>query len=346
MIDVPTTSKTTRDGPLSFAASRRHVIVAGLLVVLAVGPLVANALGQPFYVEMLMRTMVYGIAAMSLDLLVGYAGIISLGHAAFLGIGAYVIGILDYNLQNDVVWTLGPFHLSGSTNAFVVWPIAVGISALAALIIGAICLRTRGVSLIMITLAFAQMFYYIALSLDQYGGQDGLRLSARSTLGPIPTNNDLVFYYLVLIVLVAVFVLLSRLINSRFGMVIRGCLQNENRMRSLGYETYRYKLACFVIAGTIAGLAGVLLANMNTFVSPDDTSFARSGDLLIMGIIGGFGSIVGPVIGAGVYLGAQVALGSLTTHWQVIFGPILILLVLFVRGGIVAKLSGARRRGW
>lgn len=325
---------------------RRRLIHVGVFVVLLVGPFAARLLGQPFYADVLMRIMVYGIAAMSLDLIVGYAGIISLGQAAFLGIGGYVTGILDYNLHNGIVWTVGPVHFVGSSAALVVWPLAIALSALGALVIGAISLRTRGVFLIMITLAFAQMFYYVFLSLDAYGGQDGLELSGRSAMGPIPLNNDLVFYYLVFVLFAAVFVFLSRLVNSRFGMVVKGCMQNEKRMQTLGFETYRYKLTCFVISGAIAGLAGILFANMNMFISPGITSFERSGDLLIMGILGGFGTLIGPVIGAAIYLVLQLVLGSYTTHWQAIFGPILIVIVLSGRGGIAGRLYGRQGRKW
>ena len=224
------------------------------------------------------------MAAVSLNLIMGFGGMVSFGHAAYIGIGGYAVGILAHE---------------GVTSGFVQWPLALAVSALFALVIGALSLRTRGVYFIMITLAFAQMIYYVGVGLSRYGGDDGLTIYRRSQFGGlINLSNKTVFYYLCFGLLLATVYLVWRLVNSRFGMVIQGARSNDRRMRAIGFPTFRYRLACFVIAGTICGLAGVLLANHTDFISPAMMHWTRSGDLIIMAVLGGMGSVLGPVIGA------------------------------------------------
>jgi len=270
---------------------------------------------------------------------------VSFGHAVYLGVGGYVVGILAKE---------------GINSGFVQWPLALLVSGLFALGVGALSLRTRGVYFIMITLAFAQVVYYIANGLDRYGGDDGLTIQKRSEFaGLLNLSNRTVFYYLCLALLLATVYLVWRMVNSRFGMVIQGARSNERRMRAIGFPTFRYKLACFVISGVLCGLAGVLLANHTSFISPALMHWTRSGDLIVMAVLGGMGSVFGPVIGAIALLVLEEALPHLigfVTHvftgkeiaaakeyWQLILGPMMLLIVLYARGGIDSLLGRSRR---
>jgi branched-chain amino acid transport system permease protein len=274
--------------------------------------------------------LIFAIAALSLDLILGYGAMISFGHAAYLGVGAYAVGILA-------------FH--GVDAAWIQWPVALLTSALVAALIGLISLRTSGVYFIMITLAFAQMLYYLAISLKAYGGDDGLRINARSVLGGgIDLASNTALYYVVLGCLLGFLGFGRRLVASRFGMVIRGAKSNERRMRALGFPTARYRLVAFVIAGTMCGLAGVLLANLTNFTSPAYMHWTRSGELMVMVILGGMGSLIGPIVGAFALLSLEELLSSYTEHWQVVLGPILIVIVLFARRGIYGWLGAPAAR--
>jgi branched-chain amino acid transport system permease protein len=205
-------------------------------------------------------------------------------------------------------------------------------------------LRTSGVYFIMITLAFAQMLYFLAISLKTYGGDDGLTINARSRFtGLIDLSSNVTLYYLVLVLLLGFLVTCRRMVESRFGMVIRGAKSNERRMRALGFPIVRYRLAAFVIAGTMCGIAGALLANLTNFASPAYMHWTRSGELIVMVILGGMGSLIGPVVGAFALLALEEALSSWTQHWQVVLGPILVLLVLFARRGIYGLLASPAR---
>jgi branched-chain amino acid transport system permease protein len=307
----------------------RALVVAGVIAVLALLPLYTQATGNAFALTLFTRIVILALAASSLNLILGYGGMMSFGHAAYLGIGGYSIGILAD---------------AGVTSGFVQWPVALGVSALFALAIGALSLRTRGVYFIMITLAFAQMIYYVASGLDAYGGDDGLTIYQRSTFGGlINLSNKVQFYYFCLALLLAGLYGVWRLANARFGLVIQGARLNERRMRAIGFPTYRYKLACFVIAGTLCGLAGALLANHTDFVSPAMMHWTRSGDLIVMVVLGGMGSLFGPLLGAVALLVLEEALSRVTEHWQIILGPLLLLVVLFARGGIDGLIAMARR---
>jgi branched-chain amino acid transport system permease protein len=252
----------------------------------------------------------------------------SFGHAVYLGIGGYAVGMLAHE---------------GIYSGFVQWPIALAASALFALVIGALSLRTRGVYFIMITLAFAQMAYYVVAGLARYGGDDGLTIYKRSQFfEPVNLSNKTQFYYICLALLYASIYLVWRIVNSRFGMVIQGSRSNDTRMRAIGFPTFRYKLTCFVIAGTLCGLSGALLANHTDFVSPAMMYWTRSGDLIIMVVLGGMGSVVGPVFGAIALLLLEETLSGFTEYWQIILGPLLLLVVLFARGGIDGLLGKVR----
>jgi branched-chain amino acid transport system permease protein len=292
-------------------------------------PLVASPLGWEYYLGFASRIMIYAIAASSLNLILGYGGMVSFGHAAFLGAGAYAVGIL---------------MAEGVASAWIALPVAVVLAALFALVIGAISLRTRGVYFIMITLAFAQMMYYIFISLKAYGGDDGLNLPTRSAVGfGIDLKDDATFYYLALASLAATLYGLHRLVHARFGRVIEAIRENETRMEAVGFPTYRYKLACFVIAGAVCGFAGALLANQGNFVSPRLLDWAQSGSLMIMVILGGIGHLYGGAIGAAVLLALEEVLSAYTIYWQLPVGAILLAIVLFAPQGLAGAFARRRR---
>jgi branched-chain amino acid transport system permease protein len=309
------------------------------MLALALLPPVTTALHQPFYVDLVARIMIFAIAAVSLNFILGFGGMVSFGHAAFLGLGAYVVGLAMAN---------------GLTNGFVHVALVIAIAAAFGVVIGAICLRTSGLYFIMITLAFAQLLYFVGVGLKQYGGDDGFTFRGHSDFGAwVPLGDDIVLYYVIWAMLALSLLLIGRFVRSRFGMALRGMRSNERRMRSLGLPTFRYKLAAFVISGVICALAGALLANLTQFVSPAYMHWTRSGELLIMVIMGGMASVFGPVLGAIAYLLLEEVLSSLTDHWQVILGPILVILVLFAQGGLArlwlprlpARGGEARRHG-
>ncbi len=304
----------------------RNVVVAGMMIVLALVPVYAAAVGNSFVLILMTRIVIFAIAAVSLNLIMGYGGMVSFGHAAYLGIGGYVVGILAFE---------------GFPSAFVQWPLAILICGLVALLIGLLSLRTRGVYFIMITLAFAQMIYYLGASLSRYGADDGLTIYQRSQFaGLLNLSNKTIFYYVCLALLALTLLLVWRLVNSRFGMTIRGARSNDRRMRAIGFPTFRYRLVCFAIAGMICGLAGALLANHTEFISPAAMHWTRSGDLIIMVVLGGMGSLFGPVIGAVALLVLEEVLSGLTEYWQIILGPLLLAVVLYARGGINGLLLG------
>ena len=307
----------------------RNAFVVALVVMLALVPVYAALIGNYFLMSLFTRIVILAMAAVSLNLIMGFGGMVSFGHAAYLGIGGYAIGILAKE---------------GINSGFLQWPLALAMSALFALAVGALSLRTRGVYFIMITLVFAQMVYYVAIGLDRYGGDDGMTIYKRSQFGDlINLSNKTAFYYLCLVLLLVAVYIVWRIVNSRFGMVIQGARSNDRRMRAIGFPTYRYKLVCFVIAGTMCGLAGALLANHTDFISPAVMHWTRSGDLIVMAVLGGMGTVFGPVIGAVALLVLEEVLSGVTEYWQIIMGPIFLLVVLFARGGIDGVLLGARR---
>jgi branched-chain amino acid transport system permease protein len=324
------------------AGPRIAGLVAGMacLALLVAVPFIAGALGDAFYIRVVTRMMIFAIMAISLDLVLGFGGMVCFGHAMFVGAAAYVVGIAAFHASGDPLVIAG-LSIPGSTNAFVVWPLAIATSALLALVFGAIALRTSGLYFIMITLAFAQMLYFVAVSAQAYGGVDGLTLATVPTLGPIDTGNRQQLYWVALVALVMVLLLCRRIVNSRFGLVLRASRFNETRLAAVGFAPYRYRLAAFVIAGAIAGVAGVLLASSQAFVSPADMSWSRSGELIVMVVLGGMATLYGPIIGAFFYLMAEFGLGHVTEHWQLVMGPLLILVVLFGKRGLAGLLPAA-----
>jgi branched-chain amino acid transport system permease protein len=311
----------------------RIILWAGAIVVLAALPPLMTAIGETFYIDLVRRIMILAIAAVSLNLILGYGGLVSFGHAAYLGIGAYAVGILGFY---------------GVTSGWLQWAVAIGGSAALAAMIGAISIRTSGVYFIMITLAFTQMLYYLGISLEEFGGDDGMRLKAKSQFsGLIDLANPVAFYYLVLgLMLLAVFIT-YKIVNSRFGMVLRAAKSNEARTRAIGFSPYPYRLAAFTIAGAMCGLSGALYANHTNYIVPGLMSWQHSGELMFMVILGGMASTAGPVLGAFAFIFTEEVLKVLLNgvaplfgkrdwaeHWALLMGPLLVLSVIFFRRGL------------
>jgi branched-chain amino acid transport system permease protein len=316
---------------------KKLIVLASVLVLF---PLVMQAMDALFYVSLASRILIYAIAATGLNLALGYGGMVSFGHAAFFGAGAYVVGILA---------------VEGVRSAWIAWPAGIAVAAAAAALIGALSLRTRGVYFIMITLAFAQMIYYVFVSLKSYGGDDGLPMPGRSTVGgEVSLANDVVWYYVVLALLALVLYLLHRLARSRFGRVIEAIRDNEARAEAIGFPVYRYKLLCFVISGAAAGLAGVLIANQSSYVGPSVLHWIQSGTLMIMVILGGIGRLWGGVIGAVVLLALEHLITDYRIDWLAAIAPnyqehaglgvgvVLLAIVLFAPQGIAGLLERKR----
>ena len=299
--------------------SPRFWLVAALVVLLAGVPVYAKLAAQPFYLTLFGRIMIYALAAASLNLLVGYAGLVSLGHALYLGLGAYAVGILS-------------FH--GIGNGWLHLAVALAGSLVVSFVTGLICLRTSGMAFIMITLAFAQMFFYLGVSLKQYGGDDGLRLEARSNLAPFDMTSNYTLYYLIFGVLMIFLYLSWRGVHARLGYVLRGIKANERRMKALGYPTQRYKLVAYMISAAVTSIAGVFLANLTSYTSPSYSAWTVSGDLVVMVVLGGGATIIGPVIGALALLLFEEALSSVTTHWMAILGLSIVVIVITARRGL------------
>jgi branched-chain amino acid transport system permease protein len=316
----------TRSEPPS-TTMQRWITLAVLAAAIAF-PLVARPLEWDFYIGFASRTMIYALAATSLNLVLGYGGMVSFGHAAFVGTGAYTVAIL---------------MAEGVASAWIAWPLAVLLAGALAAAIGAVCLRTRGVYFIMITLAFAQMIYYVAVGMRAYGGEEGLNLATRSAVGfGLDLKDDVTFYYVVLAILAAALFALRRAMGARFGRVIVGIRENETRMEAIGFPTYRYKLVCFALGGAVAGLAGALLANHNSYVNPNLLYWPQSGSLMIMVILGGVGYLYGGLFGAVALLVLEELISGYTIHWQLGVGAALLAIVLFAPQGLAGLL--ARRR--
>ena len=309
--------------------TRRIILPAAIFLILALLPIAAALIHQQYLVDLATRVMVYAVAAIALDLLVGCGGLISFGHAAFIGIGAYAVGILSAH---------------GIGDALVALPTAIIAAMLFAWLTGIVCLRTKGVYFIMITLAFGQMIFFVATSLAPYGGDNGLTIAARNTIaGAALLKSDRAFYYFTLIFLLATYLFCRTLVASRFGRVLRGGKENTTRMATIGFTIRRFQLVAYIITGGLGGLSGFLLANSAEFVSPAYMSWQQSGELIVMVILGGLGTLHGAIIGTAVYLVVEEWLSGITENWQVIFGPLLVLAVLFARGGLLGMGATLRR---
>ncbi|HTD03771.1 branched-chain amino acid ABC transporter permease [Undibacterium sp.] len=299
--------------------SPRMYFASLVLVLLGLVPIYAAYLGEPFYLTLFGRMLIFAIAASSLNLILGYGGMVSFGHALYFGIGSYVVGILaSHGLLN------GWMHLTAT----------VACCAIVAVLTGLVALRTNGIAFIMITLAFSQMFYFLFVSLKQYGGDDGLSIGGRSNFGSVDFNNGTVFYYVCYVTLLAVMFAGFRLVHARFGMVLRGSRSNGRRMLALGFPTLRYRLTAYVLSAMTCGVAGMLYANLTLFSSPSYLSWTMSGDLIVMVVLGGVASLMGPVLGAISLSLLEEALKAYSEHWMMILGLLIVGIVLLTKRGI------------
>lgn len=300
-----------------------------LFALFAAVPLLAGVIGDSFILVIATRMMIFALAAASLNLIMGYGAMVSFGHAAYIGIGAYAVGILSMHGVTDLAFQIVA---------------AAAVSAVFAGVTGYLALRTQGVYFIMITLAFGQMAFFFMVSLSTYGGDDGLTLAGRSTLLGFPLlRSDVALHYVVLGVLVLTFVWLRTLVASRFGRVLRGTRDNATRMRAIGFKPFGFQLTAYVIAGMLASLAGVLLANQVQFVSPAYMSWQRSGELIVMVLLGGMGTLIGPIIGSVTFIALEDLLAHFSEHWKLGLGVVLVAVVLLGRDGIGGLASRLRR---
>ena len=312
------------------------------LVILGILAVVGWALvtDEPFTITLATRAVILALAAVGLNIALGIGGLVSLGHAAFFGLGGYAMGILAFHAQSFTALEIGPLTLSGTKSMPAIWLTAMVVSAIAAVFIGLLSLRTSGVYFIMITLAFGQMFFYFAISWSAYGGEDGLSIYVRNGFPGLNTLVPVQFFGLCFALLCVALFLTARLQNAPFGLALNAARQSPHRVETVGLEPMRLKLIAFVLSGTVTGLAGALFADLNRFVSPSMFSWQLSGELIVLVIIGGVGRLFGPVIGACLFVALEHWLGGLTDFWHVWLGVILLMIVLFARGGIIGLLTG------
>ena len=323
--------------------TRENLVNAILAVALLAAPLLAVALDEPFYVTLASRVAILALAGVGLNLALGTGGMVSFGHAAFFGLGGYVAGVAalhGFEGSHFIAW---PFEIGGSEHMLVIWGVAFFVTAVVALAIGAISLRTSGVYFIMITLAFAQMIYYFAISLPTYGGEDGLSIYLRSRLPGIEADDPLTFFLVCYALLLGVIFLIHSLVESRFGAALQCARMNPERLATLGIAPFPVKLTAFTLSAMVTGLAGALFAELNGFVSPAMLSWQLSGEIIIFVILGGVGRLFGPVAGAALFILLESFIGGLTDRWQLVLGLILLSVVLFARGGVIGLLAGKAR---
>lgn len=310
-----------------------------ILGVLLAVPLFALAMDEPFIITLATKAAVLALAGVGLNLALGQGGLVSFGHAAYFGVGGYAMGILASHAQSYTPIMETPFLIEGTKSMLVIWLVAIVASALVALLVGALSLRTSGVYFIMVTLAFGQMLYYFAISWPAYGGEDGLSIYVRNGFPGLNTLDPIQFFGLCFAVLLVVLFLVNLLNKSPFGLALNGAHQNEERARTVGINVYRLRLTAFVISGAITGLAGALFADLNRFVSPTMFSWHTSGEIMVFIILGGVARLCGPVAGAAVYILLEHILGGLSEYWHIYLGTILLFVVLFAKGGVVGGLS-------
>jgi branched-chain amino acid transport system permease protein len=332
---APYVSAVATDGAKLPRLSARVWVACAVIALLGMVPVVAALAGQPFYVTLVSRMMIFALAALGLNLILGYGAMVSFGHALYIGVGAYAVGIMS-------------FH--GISNGYAHVAVALVAGLVLATVIGLVCLRASGVAFIMITLAFAQMFYFLAVSLKQYGGDDGYAIATRSNFGMIDIGNNTVLYYVIYAVLMLTLFVFSRLIHARFGMVLRGSKANERRMRAMGFPTLGFKLIAYVISALVCVLAGVFLANLTRFVSPSYMQWTVSGEILLMAVLGGVGTLVGPIVGACVWLTLEEILSSINlglpwgldefvrNHWLGVLGIVVIVVAVALKEGLYGYL--------
>ena len=316
-----------------------NALIFAALVAVAVG---ADLTGNPYIVTLATKVAIFGLAGVGLNLALGYGGLVSFGHAAFFGLGGYVTAILASHATSGTPVATFPFTMLGTNEMLAIWPFAIAVPGLAALVIGALSLRTTGVYFIMVTLAFAQMLYYFAISWPTYGGEDGLSFYVRNSFPGLNTFAPLQFFAITAAALGITMILVALLTQSRFGLALRAAKENETRVIASGIKPFAIRLTAFVLSGMVAGLAGALFADLNRFVSPTMLSWHMSGEIMIFVILGGVGRLAGPIAGAAVYIALEYLLGPVSDHWQALLGLLLILIVLFAPKGLMGLALGRR----
>lgn len=306
-------------------------------------PLIAQAMGEPFIVTLATKVAILALAGVGLNLALGLGGMISFGHAAFFGIGGYVTGIFAFHAFNGSPVTTLPFTVAGTNEMLAIWPIAILFSGFAALVIGALSLRTTGVYFIMVTLAFAQMLYYFAIAWPAYGGEDGLSFYVRNSFPGLNTLAPMPFFWICAVLLALGLAASAVIARSRFGLALEAIRQNRARAVAVGIRPFPVQLTAFVISGMITGLAGALYADLNRFVSPTMLSWHTSGEIMVFVILGGIGRLFGPLAGAALFILLEHLLGGVNDYWRLFLGVLLLLTVLFAHGGLIGLLAGRAR---
>ena len=320
--------------------TRETLFNAVLAIGLLAFPLWAYFADEPFMITLSTRVVIFALAGVGLNLALGLGGLVSLGHAAFFGIGGYAMGILASHAQSYAPIMEWPFLIEGTKFMPIIWLVAIVVSALVALIIGALSLRTSGVYFIMITLAFGQMLFYFTISWPAYGGEDGLSIYVRNGFPGLNTLDPIQFFLICYVILALVLIFSARLAKSPFGLALNAVRQTSERVETVGIAPYRLRLTAFVISGMITGLAGALFADLNRFVSPTMFSWQTSGEIMVFVILGGVARLFGPVAGALLFIVLEHLLGGLSEYWHIYLGLLLLAVVLYARGGIIGTLAG------
>ncbi|MFG6563867.1 branched-chain amino acid ABC transporter permease [Sulfitobacter sp. 1A13421] len=319
---------------------RETLVNVFLFLLLPVTALAAFALDEPFIITLATKAAILALAGVGLNIALGLGGLVSFGHAAFFGLGGYAMGILAAHAQSYTPIMESPFLIEGTKSMPVIWLVAIVVSALAALLIGALSLRTSGVYFIMVTLAFGQMLFYFSISWPAYGGEDGLSIYVRNGFPGLNTLDPLTFFAIAFAVLALVLLMAGRLARAPFGLALSAARQNAERVEAVGLAPFRLRLVAFVISGAVTGLAGALFADLNRFVSPTMFSWHTSGEIMVFVILGGVGRLFGPVAGAALFILLEHVLGGLSEFWHIYLGFLLLMVVLFARGGMIGLVAG------
>ena len=318
---------------------REKYLNLSMALLLLIVPIAAVFLDEPFIITLATKATIFALAGVGLNLALGQGGLVSLGHATFFGLGGYAMGILASHAQSFTPLMEIPFLIEGTKSMPIIWLVAIVTSSLAALVVGLLSLRTSGVYFIMVTLAFGQMFYYFSISWPAYGGEDGLSIYVRNSFPGLNTLDPIQFFAICFVLLMIVLFFMARLTKSPFGLALNGARQNFERVQTIGISPFKLKLVAFVISGGITGLAGALYADLNRFVSPTMFTWQTSGEIMVFVILGGVARLYGPVVGAAVFILLEHVLGGLSEYWHIYLGAILLLVVLFARGGLIGTLS-------
>jgi len=322
--------------------SRESWVNGFLLVAIVLAPVIATMMDEVYYVNLSSRIIIIAMAAVGLNFALGFGGMVSFGHAAFFGLGGYVAGIAAYHSFEGTLF-LG--LVPATDQMLLIWPVALFVAAIIALLIGVISLRTQGVYFIMITLAFAQMIYYFSISLTTYGGEDGLSIILRNSFVVGDSNNPLQFFMVCFAALILSLWLTHKMVGSRFGAALTMAKLNETRLATAGIEPYSIRLVAFVVSAMITAFAGALFADLNGFVDPSMLSWHRSGEIIVIVVLGGVGRLFGPIAGAIAFVLLETFLGGFTDRWQLFLGLVLLGVVLFARGGLIGLMAGSSRHG-